>query len=63
MKKMISKNKPKKIALYSGHLSGKTIRDLVLSIEDEDIGSTKTMKGIDVPFKNIRKIKLLYKEN
>lgn len=63
MKKFISKSKPKKISLYHGQISSKTLKDLIMSVEDEQIGSTKTSRGVDVPLKNINKLKILYKEH
>lgn len=62
MKKYIGKSKPKKISLYHGQISSKTLKELVMMSEDEQIGSSKTFRGTDVPLKNINKLKILYKE-
>lgn len=62
MKKFIGKSKPKRISLYHGQISSKTLKDLIMLVEDEQIGSSKTFRGTDVPLKNIQKLKILYKE-
>lgn len=62
MKKFIGNSKPKKISLYHGQISSKTLKDMVMMLEDEQIGSSKTFRGTDVPLKNIQKLKILYRE-